>query len=153
MCFVELDKAYDLIPREGLWVCLKTYGVDGRLLEAVPSLYVHSRCCVKKEAKEQAKKIKYLGGEFTDDRKLEAEIDQRIGVAFCELTRTVVTLTELNLKTKLSAFKSNFLLELIYSQESENPKTPGADKNDLWQVSEEIYSRVRLSSTEDQTLA
>ena len=38
-CFVDLERAYERIPRENLWRVLREYGVDGRLLLAVKSLY------------------------------------------------------------------------------------------------------------------
>ena len=37
--FVDLEKAYDSVSREKLWVALKDYGVSGKLLVAVQSLY------------------------------------------------------------------------------------------------------------------
>ena len=46
-CFVNLEKAYDRVPREKLWGVLQEYGVDGRLLlMAVKSLYSCSEICV-----------------------------------------------------------------------------------------------------------
>ena len=36
--FVDLEKAYDSVSREKLWVALKYYGVSGKLLRAVQSL-------------------------------------------------------------------------------------------------------------------
>ncbi|VDP18006.1 unnamed protein product [Soboliphyme baturini] len=47
MCFVDLEKAYDRIPRNNLWTCLRAYGIDGQLLRAVQSLYSDSRCCIR----------------------------------------------------------------------------------------------------------
>ena len=42
-CFVDLEKAYyDRIPRDKLWAVLLQYGIDGQLLTAIKSLYVHS---------------------------------------------------------------------------------------------------------------
>jgi len=38
-CFVDLEKAYDRVPCEKLRGVLREYGVDGRLLLAVKSLY------------------------------------------------------------------------------------------------------------------
>jgi len=38
-CFVDLEKAYDGVPCEKLWGVLREYGVDGRLLLALESLY------------------------------------------------------------------------------------------------------------------
>jgi len=34
-CFVDLEKAYDGVPREKLWGVLREDGADGRLLLAV----------------------------------------------------------------------------------------------------------------------
>ena len=41
-CFVDLEKAYDRIPRDKLWEVLLQYGIDGQLLTAIKSLYIHS---------------------------------------------------------------------------------------------------------------
>jgi len=46
ICFVDLEKAYDRVPREKLWGVLREYGVDGRLLLAVKSLHSCSEICV-----------------------------------------------------------------------------------------------------------
>jgi len=45
-CFVDLKKAYDWVPYEKLWEVLWEYGVDGRLLLIVKSLYFCSEICV-----------------------------------------------------------------------------------------------------------
>ena len=37
--FVDLEKAFDSVSRSKLWVALKDYGVKGKLLAAVQSLY------------------------------------------------------------------------------------------------------------------
>ncbi|XP_048857101.1 uncharacterized protein LOC125724452 [Brienomyrus brachyistius] len=42
MCFVDLEKAFDRVPRGVLWGVLREYGVPGSLLRAVRSLY--DRC-------------------------------------------------------------------------------------------------------------
>jgi len=46
-CFVDLEKAYDLVPCENLSGVLREYGVDGRLLLAAKSLYSCSDVCVR----------------------------------------------------------------------------------------------------------
>ena len=46
-CFVDLEKAYDRIFRDKLWAMLFRYGIDGQLLTAIKSLYVHSEVCVR----------------------------------------------------------------------------------------------------------
>ena len=45
-CFVDLEKAYDYISRDKLWAVLLQYGINGQLLNAIKSLYMHSQVCV-----------------------------------------------------------------------------------------------------------
>ncbi|KAK3542751.1 hypothetical protein QTP70_001881 [Hemibagrus guttatus] len=47
MCFVDLEKACDRVPRGILWEVLWEYGVRGSLLRAVWSLYNRSRSLVR----------------------------------------------------------------------------------------------------------
>ena len=47
--FIDLEKAYDKVWREDLWKTLGKYGVSGRLLKAVKSLYEKSEAMVKVE--------------------------------------------------------------------------------------------------------
>lgn len=47
MCFVDLEKAYDRVPRDKLWDCLREYGVDGELIRAIQSLYKRCSACVR----------------------------------------------------------------------------------------------------------
>ena len=47
MCFVDLEKAFDRVPRGILWGVLREYGVRGPLLRAVRSLYARSRSLVR----------------------------------------------------------------------------------------------------------
>ncbi|KAK3561342.1 hypothetical protein QTP86_030646 [Hemibagrus guttatus] len=47
MCFVDLEKAFDRVPRGILWEVLWEYGVHGPLLRAVWSLYNRSRSLVR----------------------------------------------------------------------------------------------------------
>ena len=42
MCFVDLEKAFDRVPRGVLWGVLREYGVSDPLIRAVRSLY--DRC-------------------------------------------------------------------------------------------------------------
>jgi len=42
MCFVDLEKAYDRVPRGILWGVLREYGVPGPLVHAIWSLYKQS---------------------------------------------------------------------------------------------------------------
>ena len=45
--FVDFVKAYGRIPRDKLWALLLQYGIDGQLLTAIKSLYMHSEVCVR----------------------------------------------------------------------------------------------------------
>uniref|UniRef100_A0A3B3HV32 Reverse transcriptase domain-containing protein n=1 Tax=Oryzias latipes TaxID=8090 RepID=A0A3B3HV32_ORYLA len=47
MCFADLEKAFDRVPRGILWGVLSEYGVRGALLRAVRSLYDQSRSLVR----------------------------------------------------------------------------------------------------------
>ena len=46
-CFVNLEKAYDRVPRDKLWAVLLEYDVRGQLLTAIKSLYKHSEVGVR----------------------------------------------------------------------------------------------------------
>src|SRR5277367_2527837 len=45
--FMDLEKAYDRIDREGLWQVLRMYGVESKLLNGIKSFYDGSRACVR----------------------------------------------------------------------------------------------------------
>ena len=44
--FMDLEKAYYMIVRHGMWQILRVYGVVGKLLKEVQSFYVDSKVCV-----------------------------------------------------------------------------------------------------------
>ena len=41
-----MEKAYDRCSREGLWQVLRMYGVGGKRLIGIKSMYVNSLACV-----------------------------------------------------------------------------------------------------------
>ena len=45
--FLDLEKAYDRVDRDAMWNVLRVYGIGGRLLRGVKSLYVGSKACVR----------------------------------------------------------------------------------------------------------
>jgi len=47
MAFVDLEKAYDRMPRDKLWECLREYGIEEELIRAVQSLYDRCTACVQ----------------------------------------------------------------------------------------------------------
>ena len=47
--FLDLEKAYDRVDRDAMWNVLRLYGIGGRLLQGVKSLYVSSKTCVRVE--------------------------------------------------------------------------------------------------------
>nr|XP_049577497.1 glycine receptor subunit alpha-3 isoform X2 [Syngnathus scovelli] len=47
MCFVDLEKAFDRVPREVLWRVLREYGVPSQLIRAVRSLYHRCQSLVR----------------------------------------------------------------------------------------------------------
>ena len=46
-CFVDLEKAYDRIPRDKLWEVLLQYGIEGQLATSVKSLYEYCEVGVR----------------------------------------------------------------------------------------------------------
>ena len=47
LCFIDLEKAFDRVPRQKLFEVLSEYGIRGRLLEAIKSIYVGSKAAVR----------------------------------------------------------------------------------------------------------
>ncbi|CAF1534892.1 unnamed protein product [Adineta ricciae] len=45
--FIDLEKAYDRVPRNILWNVLKEYGIRNQLLSAIQSLYKNCQSCVR----------------------------------------------------------------------------------------------------------
>ena len=50
--FVDLEKAYDRVPRDKLWKGLQEYGVNGQLLRAIKSFYCRPEVCVRVNGKQ-----------------------------------------------------------------------------------------------------
>ena len=44
MAFVDLEKAYDNVSREKLWMVLEEYGAEGKLLRVIQALYDGDMC-------------------------------------------------------------------------------------------------------------
>lgn len=46
VAFLDLDKAYTMFDKEGLWKVKRMRGVNGKLLLVVTSFYSHGKSCV-----------------------------------------------------------------------------------------------------------
>ena len=46
-CFVDCRKAFDTVNRDCLWFKLMSFGIHGKILQAIQSLYVNVSCAVK----------------------------------------------------------------------------------------------------------
>ena len=51
-CFVDLEQAYDRVPRDKLWKVLQEDGVDGQLLHVIMSFYCRPEVCVRVNGKQ-----------------------------------------------------------------------------------------------------
>ena len=51
-CFVDLEKAYDRVPRDKLWKVLQEYGVNSQLLRAIKSFYCRPEVSVRVNGKQ-----------------------------------------------------------------------------------------------------
>jgi len=47
MALMDLQKVYDKVNRDGLWKVLFMYGVSGKMLNVVTSMYDGSMTCVR----------------------------------------------------------------------------------------------------------
>ncbi|KAK3558298.1 hypothetical protein QTP86_014684 [Hemibagrus guttatus] len=148
MCSVDLEKAFDRVPRGILWEVLWEYGVHGPLLRAVRSLYNRSRSLVRiascksdlfpvqvgGEFLPQVKEFKYLGVLFTSEGRMDHEIDRRIGAVAVmrSMYRSVVVKKELSWKAKLLIYQSIYVQTLTYGHE-------------LWVMTERIRSWIQVA--------
>ena len=47
MGFIDFEKAYDRVNKEGLWRVLRMYDVGSKLLRGIKAMYVDSSACVR----------------------------------------------------------------------------------------------------------
>ncbi len=45
--FMDLEKAYDRVDREALWIVLRIYGVGGQLLKGIQDFYREANACLR----------------------------------------------------------------------------------------------------------
>jgi hypothetical protein len=68
MAFVDLEKAFDRVPREVLWWALREVGVQERLLRVIQSMYVGATTAVKlREGESEEFEVKgggYIKGRY-----------------------------------------------------------------------------------------
>ncbi|KAK3542821.1 hypothetical protein QTP70_004326 [Hemibagrus guttatus] len=125
MCFVDLKKAFDRVPRGILWEVLWEYGVCGPLLRAVRSLYNWSRSLVRIASYDvvllapSSLDLQHALERFAAECEA-AGIDRRIGAAAAvmrSMYRSVVVKKELSRKAKLSIYQSIYVPTLTYGHE------------------------------------
>ena len=56
-CFVDLEKAYDRVPREKLWKVLQEYGVDRESLRAIKLFYCRPEVCARVKASNSSRSL------------------------------------------------------------------------------------------------
>ena len=47
VAFVDFSKAYDIINRDTLWTNIKSYGINGKMFQALRSIYKNVKCAIK----------------------------------------------------------------------------------------------------------
>ena len=47
VAFMDLEKAYDRVDRQAMWEVLMMYGVGGKILGAIKSMYEESMVCIR----------------------------------------------------------------------------------------------------------
>ncbi|KAI3361713.1 hypothetical protein L3Q82_001949 [Scortum barcoo] len=134
MCFVDLEKAFDRVPRGILCGSAPLSMGSGAFAKGCsvsvrPEQELGSHCrqvaCplrVSGEVLPQVEEFKYLGVLFTSEGKMEREIDRRIGAASAVMRsvyRTVVVKKkELSRKARLSmVYRSIYVPTLTYGHE------------------------------------
>ncbi len=81
----------------------------------------------------QVEEFKYIGVLFTNERRMEREIDRRIGAASAvmrSMYRSVVVKKELSCKANLSIYRSIYVPTLTYDHE-------------LWVMTERTRARIQ----------
>ncbi len=119
MCFVDLEKAFDCVPRGILWRVLSRKRVACPLQVGGVLL-------------PQVEEFRYLGVLFTSEGRMEREIDRRIGAVMRSMYRSVVVKKELSRKAKLSIYRSIYVPTLTYVHE-------------LWVMTERTRSRIQAA--------
>ena len=80
--FVDLEKAYDRVPREELWYCMRKWGVAEKYVRVVQDMYEDSvtavRCAVG----------------MTDRFKVEVELHQGSALSSCLFAMVMYRLTD-----------------------------------------------------------
>ncbi len=61
---MDLEKAYNRVDREALWIVLKSYGVGRQLLKEIQAFYREANACVR------------VGGEFSESSAVEVGVRQ-----------------------------------------------------------------------------
>mgnify|MGYP003460147097 FL=1 len=97
MAFVDLEKAFDRVPREVIWWALRTLGVDEWLISVIKSMYEGATTAVK------------LNGGLTDEFSVKVGVHQ--GSVLSPLLFVIV------LEALSRSFRKGLPMELLYADD------------------------------------
>ncbi|KAK3508205.1 hypothetical protein QTP70_017467 [Hemibagrus guttatus] len=134
MCFVDLENAFNRVPRGNLWEVLSPLNLKS---EAMVFDWKKVACTLQVggEVLPQVEQFKYLRVLFTSEGRMDREFDRRIGAAAAvmrSMYRSVVVKKELSRKAKLSIYQSICVPTLTYGLE-------------LWVMTERVRSRIQAA--------
>ncbi|KAK0156417.1 Craniofacial development protein 2 [Merluccius polli] len=140
MCFVDLEKAFDRVPRGVLWGVLREYGVSDPLIRAVRSLYDRCQSLVRVAGSQPSGKRPGCESMVLNRKRVECTL--RVGDEILPQVEefkylglmhgSVVVKRELSRKAKLSIYQSIYVPALTYGHE-------------LWVMTERTRSRVQAA--------
>src|SRR6476469_9207370 len=97
MAFVDLEKAFDRVPREVLWWALRKMNVPEQLLEVIQAIYNHAKTAVRTQNE--------IGEEF------EVKVGVHQGSVLSPLLFTIV------LEALSKAFRGGLPWEILYADD------------------------------------
>ena len=47
LCFIDFEKAFDIVNRDTLWKIMRSYGIPSKLIRIIKAMYSQSECAVQ----------------------------------------------------------------------------------------------------------